>query len=87
MWGSSGFRGFLGEKELKTPNVWSEPLRRSEPIFNWYCCTRKWALSNNEINFEKLMVVVVECKFVHANKFKSILVLLSKREIPFHPIS
>jgi hypothetical protein len=31
----SGFRGFLGQKELKTPNVWSEPLRRSEPVFNW----------------------------------------------------
>jgi hypothetical protein len=36
MWGSSGFRSFLGQKELKTPNVWSEPLRRSEPVFNWY---------------------------------------------------
>jgi hypothetical protein len=44
-------------------------------------------LSNNEINFEKPMVVVVEYKFEYANKFKSILVLLSKREIPFHPIS
>jgi hypothetical protein len=64
------------EMEKLEPNNWRDAAARESGCPS----------SNNEINFEKPMVVVVEYKFLHANKFKSILVLLSKREIPFHPI-
>jgi hypothetical protein len=64
------------QKQNLEPNNWRDAAVRESGCPS----------SNNEINFEKPMVDVVEYKFLHANKFKSILVLLSKREIPFHPI-
>jgi hypothetical protein len=64
------------QKQNLEPNNWRDAAARESGCPS----------SNNEINFEKPMVVVVEYKFLHANKFKSVLVPLSKREILFHPI-
>jgi hypothetical protein len=49
--GSSGFRGFLAQKELKTLNIWSEPHARCEPVFN--CCSGLCRTARARNRFER----------------------------------